>query len=111
MQLWCAPHRPDREQRLRDARTEAALEIEALKRSKQEDFAAFESSVLGSLDARVEEYARETAAELGEIERVASVHRNKVVQLLLATVTAVQPTMHRNAVMRQQHQQEQQGQE
>lgn len=106
-----APHGLDREQCLRDARTEAALEIEAFKRAKQEDFAAFEQSVLGSLDARVDEYARETAVQLEEIDRVANEHRGNVVQLLLTTVTTVQPKMHPNALIRQQHQQQQHEQE
>ena len=36
---------PDRVQRLKDARTEAAKEIEAYRKVKEQEFSAFQSSV------------------------------------------------------------------
>ena len=90
----------DRVQRLKDARAEAQKEIETLKRTKQEEYAAYERSVLGSLEGTVQEYTRETQCKLEEIRQIAGEKEGEVVKLLLGTVTKVESHIHRNSSLR-----------
>lgn len=93
--------RQHRVQRLKDARAEAQTEIEALKRAKQEEYEAFERSLLGGLDECVKEYARETEASLEEVKAVAGEKSPEMVKLLLETVNRVEPCPHPNTLIRQ----------
>jgi V-type H+-transporting ATPase subunit G len=85
---------------LKDARTDAHQEIEALKRAKQTEYAEYERTVMGSLETTVEEYGRETAVALEEIKRVGEQKNAEVAKILLATVVKVEPQIHRNAALR-----------
>lgn len=87
-------------QRLKDARHEAQLEIEALKQAKHEEYLEYERSVLGSLDATMAECAAETATKLEEIRRIAQERSAEAVKLLLDTVTSLEPQLHLNAALR-----------
>ncbi|PJF19723.1 V-type ATPase, G subunit [Paramicrosporidium saccamoebae] len=83
-----------------DARADAHHEIEALKRSKQTEYTEYERTVMGSLEATVEEYGRETAVALEEIKRVGEQKSAEAAKVLLATVIKVEPQIHRNAALR-----------
>ena len=90
----------DRVQRLKDARREAQLEIEALKQVKHEEYLEYERSVLGSLDVTIAECAQETATTLEEIRKTATEKSKDAVEAVLDAVLAVKPAIHLNSALR-----------
>lgn len=86
----------DRVQRLKDARTEALAEIEALKQSKQAEFAAYEKSIVGDLEQTVSEFASQTEAQLVRVQEQGLAKADEVVEMLVGKVLNVEPAMHPN---------------
>ncbi|KAH9995476.1 H+-ATPase G subunit-domain-containing protein [Russula vinacea] len=72
-----------RVKRLKDARTEAADEIEAYRKDKEQEFSAFQSSHAGST------------------QEPNPTHKDDVLKKLLDRVILVQPELHRNLQKRQ----------
>ncbi|KAI8811792.1 H+-ATPase G subunit-domain-containing protein [Cladochytrium replicatum] len=85
-----------RVQRLKDARTEAAKEIEALKAEKNKEFAAFEKSHSGSSDETNVKLVQDTDAKLAEINVLYEKHKEKVFERLMGAVLDVKPKLHVN---------------
>ncbi|KAL3897746.1 MAG: hypothetical protein SGCHY_003211 [Lobulomycetales sp.] len=83
-------------QRLKDARTEAAKDIEALKAAKNADFVAFESQYAGSSDSAVQKVDADTAVRLKENDATYSKHKPVVLEKLLKAIVAVEPKVHEN---------------
>ncbi|KAG0052368.1 H(+)-transporting V1 sector ATPase subunit G [Gryganskiella cystojenkinii] len=86
-----------RVQRLKDARAEAAKEIEELKGAKNEAFKGFELEHAGSSDETTHRVEVETEQKRVEIEAAFAKNREAVLQKLLETVYTVEPKIHRNA--------------
>ncbi len=87
-------------ERLKEAHIEASKEIDALKAAKQREFASYEHSVIGSLDQVVQACQRETDAAVGHITTSCEGQREQLIGAILAQVTAVQPAVHQNALLR-----------
>ncbi|RHZ89311.1 hypothetical protein Glove_16g169 [Diversispora epigaea] len=83
-----------RVQRLKEARTEAAKEIEILKAQKKEEFESFEAEHKGSQD--LDKVKAETEAMIVSINEAFTEKKSKVADRLLSIVTNVQPTIHKN---------------
>jgi V-type H+-transporting ATPase subunit G len=88
----------DRVQRLKDARAEAAKEIDAIKAQKQAEFAASQQNDVGSVDASVAKVTQETEQDLVKITQEYASHKAAVIKKLLDQVTTVEPKMHPNAL-------------
>ncbi|KAF9547201.1 H(+)-transporting V1 sector ATPase subunit G [Mortierella hygrophila] len=86
-----------RVQRLKDARAEAAKEIEELKASKNEAFQNFEQEHAGSSDQTSHRVEVETEQKRVEIEAAFAKNRGAVLHKLLDTVFTVEPKIHPNA--------------
>ncbi|CAG8446955.1 16823_t:CDS:2 [Acaulospora morrowiae] len=90
-----------RVQRLKDARVEAAKEIEALKEQKNVEFQVFEAEARnwlhsGSSDQSSARVAAETELKLSSIQEAFLTKKTVVIEKLLTAVTTVQPQLHRN---------------
>ncbi|KAF9161753.1 H(+)-transporting V1 sector ATPase subunit G [Actinomortierella ambigua] len=86
-----------RVQRLKDARAEAAKEIEELKAAKNQAFKEFEQQHAGSSDKTSQHVQVETEQKRVQIEAEFSENSEAVLQMLLDTVYTVEPKIHRNA--------------
>lgn len=78
-------------QRLKDARTEAASDIEALKSAKQAEFTEFEKTFLGSSDEVVGKVTKETDEQLKKIAETFAKNKGKVLEKVLEQVVRVNP--------------------
>ncbi|TPX72622.1 hypothetical protein SpCBS45565_g00286 [Spizellomyces sp. 'palustris'] len=87
----------NRVQRLKDARTEAQKEIEALKAQKNKDFADFEKQYTGSTDDIVSKANADTETQLKEVTAAYNKNKAQVVEKLLSGIVNVQPQVHPNA--------------
>ncbi|KAI0321051.1 V-type ATPase [Amylostereum chailletii] len=85
-----------RVQRLKDARTEATKEIEEYKKSKDDEFKAFESTHAGSTQSAQSNIDKESAVQLQAITDQYNSHKDVVVKKLLDRVVLVKPELHRN---------------
>jgi len=101
-------------QRLKDARTEAAREIEAYRKVKEQEFSAFQSSVspvlmrcaqppmttsfqhAGTTQDAQSTIDKETEDRLANITGAYSTHKDDVLGKLLDRVVLVEPELHRN---------------
>ncbi|KAF9434455.1 H(+)-transporting V1 sector ATPase subunit G [Entomortierella beljakovae] len=86
-----------RVQRLKDARAEAATEIEELKAGKNDAFKNFEQEHAGSSDQTTHRVEVETEQKRVEIEAAFSKNKGDVLVRLLETVYSVEPKIHINA--------------
>nr|KAJ3422149.1 H(+)-transporting V1 sector ATPase subunit G [Polyrhizophydium stewartii] len=84
-------------QRLKDARTEAAKEIELLKAQKTREFQDFEKQFTGDSDESVQKAHQQTEASLAEIAAAVAKNKDAVIQKLLATIVQCEPKAHSNA--------------
>ncbi|CAG8667251.1 12083_t:CDS:2 [Gigaspora rosea] len=82
--------------RLKEARTEAIKEIEALKARKNAEFQAFEAEHAGSSDQSVALVEAETESRLVTIQEAFENKKSVVMEKLFAAVTNVQPKLHKN---------------
>ncbi|RKO85369.1 H+-ATPase G subunit-domain-containing protein, partial [Blyttiomyces helicus] len=86
-----AKARQYRIQRLKDARTEAAKEIEALKAERNKEFANFEKQYSGSSDDTFSKVNAETETRLVEVAEAYQKNREAVFDLLMEKVVTVEP--------------------
>ncbi|KAF9921510.1 H(+)-transporting V1 sector ATPase subunit G [Linnemannia zychae] len=86
-----------RTQRLKDARSEAAKEIDELKAAKNEAFKNFEQEHAGSSDQTSQRVEIETEQKRVQIEAEFNKNRGAVLEKLLDTVFTVEPKIHPNA--------------
>lgn len=85
-----------RVQRLKDARTEAQKEIEALKAQKQAEYAAFEKSHLGTNDHIIGKFGTDAEEKLKEIKNLYEANKEEVLQNLINNVISVTAELHPN---------------
>jgi len=85
-----------RVQKLKDARAEASKEIEEYKKSKDEEFQAFEASHAGTTSTTQAALDKDTGVKLQEIDEIFTQKKNDVVNTLLSRATLVKPELHRN---------------
>lgn len=100
VKLHFGPYRrpfADRVQRLKDARTEAAKDIESLKALKQSEFQSFEKSYLGSSDESVAKVTADTDVQLKTVEATFAKNKGKVLEKIMEQVVKVNPEVHINA--------------
>ncbi|KAK9457738.1 H+-ATPase G subunit-domain-containing protein [Dipodascopsis uninucleata] len=86
-----------RTQKLKDARTEAAKEIDAYKAAKEEEFKKFEKEHSSSNSKAEEEANAGVQTELAQIKEAAAKAKDGVVSKLLEAVTNPKPALHINA--------------
>ncbi|KAJ3416517.1 H(+)-transporting V1 sector ATPase subunit G [Chytridiales sp. JEL 0842] len=86
-----------RVQRLKDARTEAAKEIEVLKAEKQKEFLEYEKQYVGNTDDSYAKVNQETDQKLVEINEAFKTNQDLVFRKLLEAVVNVDPKVHINA--------------
>ncbi|PWN26971.1 H+-ATPase G subunit [Jaminaea rosea] len=89
---------PHRTQKLKDARSEAAKDIEELKASKDQEYQKYKKEHESEQSTSSSAVEKETDAELKRIEESYKKNRDDVVQKLLDRVVQVKAEMHRNAV-------------
>ncbi|WFD35495.1 triacylglycerol lipase [Malassezia cuniculi] len=85
-----------RTQRVKDAQSEANVEIEALKKSRAEELEAFESKFAGTESAIQKEIDNDTQAKLAETERAFAEKHDALVKRLVERVSDVDPQAHKN---------------
>merc|ERR1712093_736029 len=85
-----------RTQRVKDARGEAAKEIEAYKTKVEREFQAIEQEHSGDNDAAQSELDKQTEQQIESIKADFGKNRQAVVDKLLERVTEVQPELHKN---------------
>jgi len=85
-----------RTQRIKDARAEAAKEIEAYKAQKEDEFRRFQAEHSGASAKAEQEAAKEAEAALHRIKLAGEQHGHRVVEDLIKGVTEVHPVPHRN---------------
>jgi len=85
-----------RVQRLKDARTEATNEIEAYRKTKEQEFSAFQSAHAGTTQDAQSIIDKETEDRLGNITDEYKTHKDDVLRKLLDRVVLVEPELHRN---------------
>ncbi|KAF8705298.1 V-type proton ATPase subunit G, partial [Rhizoctonia solani] len=86
----------DRTQKLKDARTEAAKEIEAYKKQKEEEFKSLEGQRAGNTSNAQDAVDKDTEAKIAAINDAYAKQKDGVVQKLLDRVVLVKPELHRN---------------
>ncbi|KAI8139097.1 G subunit of V-type ATPase [Fennellomyces sp. T-0311] len=84
-------------QRLKDARSEAAKEIEDLKAQKNIEYQNFVAQHSGASDASLGVVDQETDAKIAEIQAAYSENKDKAVEKLLAALVRVEAKPHINA--------------
>ncbi|KNE98129.1 hypothetical protein PSTG_08592 [Puccinia striiformis f. sp. tritici PST-78] len=82
--------------KLKDARGEAAKEIESLKSKREEEFKEFEQQHSGNTDSQQKVLEEETKQKIELIKSEFNQNKAKVVSDLLSKVTDVHPELHRN---------------
>ncbi|KAJ3167759.1 H(+)-transporting V1 sector ATPase subunit G [Geranomyces variabilis] len=87
----------DRTQRLKDARSEAQKDIEALKAAKNKEFADYEKQYAGSSDDTVAKANASTEEELKGVNVLYAKNKQQVIEKLLGGIVNVQPKIHPNA--------------
>ncbi|TRM60721.1 H+-ATPase G subunit-domain-containing protein [Schizophyllum amplum] len=85
-----------RTQKLKDARSEAAKEIEDYKKAKEAEFKSFEASHAGTTSNAQVAVDKETEQKLQAITDTYEQHKGQVVKKLLDRVVLVKPELHRN---------------
>ncbi|POV97304.1 hypothetical protein PSHT_14649, partial [Puccinia striiformis] len=90
-ELWKKPGN-----KLKDARGEAAKEIESLKSKREEEFKEFEQQHSGNTDSQQKVLEEETKQKIELIKSEFNQNKAKVVSDLLSKVTDVHPELHRN---------------
>jgi len=85
-----------RVQKLKDARAEAAREIEEYKKAKEAEFKEFESSHAGTTSNAQSAVDKDTEVKLQSISASFTDNKDKVVKKLLDRVVLVKPELHRN---------------
>jgi len=86
-----------RVQRLKDARSEAAKEIDALKQKKNQEFQNFEKTHSGSTDEIRKTVNDETKGKIEEVRQLFNKNKDEVAKKLVATILNVNPVPHRNS--------------
>ncbi|KAL1238499.1 V-type proton ATPase subunit [Trichinella spiralis] len=82
--------------RLKQAKEEAQQEIEKYREQRERQFRQYESKHLGSRDDVAQKIETEAAQKMERIEKLVSVNKEQVIQLLLKLVCDVKPEIHRN---------------
>ncbi|KAL7007869.1 hypothetical protein EMMF5_002516 [Cystobasidiomycetes sp. EMM_F5] len=85
-----------RNQRVKDARGEAAKEIDAYKTKQENEFKAFEKSHSGDNDSMQSDLDKRTEEQLSTIQSQFDGNRKVVVDKLLSRVLEVEASLHRN---------------
>ncbi|QNQ00218.1 YALIA101S05e11540g1_1 [Yarrowia lipolytica] len=86
-----------RTQKLKDAKTDAAADIEAYKKKKEEDFSKTKNADSGS-NTKAEAEAEESAkSELAEIKKAGEKAEKDVLKKLIDEVLTPKPIVHINA--------------
>ncbi|KNZ46285.1 V-type ATPase, G subunit [Puccinia sorghi] len=86
----------DRSLKLKEARGEAAKEIDSLKSKREEEFKEFEQQHSGNTDSQQKALEEETKKQIEVIKAEFNKNKTKVVSDLLAKVTDVKPELHQN---------------
>ena len=89
---------------MKDARTEAAKEIEELKAKRAQEFQEMEMGGMGDSDMVTREMEKETEGRLVEARKLYEVSKDKVVRMLLETVLNVETQVHPNVLVAAEHQ-------
>lgn len=85
-----------RVERLKEARNEAAAEVAALKRAKNEEYAAFEQEILKSLEADVAAALETTTSDLQQMREAVKGKMDAASQFLVDSVCTITPNLHVN---------------
>lgn len=86
-----------RQDKLKQAKNDAASEIEAYKRQKDQELHEFESKNAGSVDELEKDAGSQIQGELTEIRQIGSKKQNEVAQLLVNAVISPSFEKHINA--------------
>ncbi|KAJ9120111.1 hypothetical protein QFC22_003009 [Naganishia vaughanmartiniae] len=89
-------HPTDRVQKLKDARSEAAKEIEAYKTQKQKDYESYEAEHKSQTSTNQHSIDESTETQLADIKKAVEQHRSNVIDKIVERVTQTQPAMHKN---------------
>ncbi len=84
-------------QRLKEAKEEAAKEIEEYRKEREGHFQEQQKKFIGSKDDFSAKMGEESEEKLVNIERDVQVNKEKVISRLLELVYDIQPELHRNS--------------
>ncbi|ORY77401.1 H+-ATPase G subunit-domain-containing protein [Protomyces lactucae-debilis] len=87
-----------RTQRLKDARSEAAKEVDAYKKKKEQEYKDYESENTGSSEDAEKQAEKAIIQQLEEIEKSHKEGKQAIVDNLLASIVKSDPQMHINAI-------------
>ncbi|KAI9469903.1 MAG: G subunit of V-type ATPase [Benjaminiella poitrasii] len=85
-----------RVQRLKDARSEAAKEIEELKAQKNIEYQNFVAQHSGESDQSLSKVDQETEAKIQEIREAAEKNKEEAIQKIMKAITNVETKAHEN---------------
>ncbi|CAO3622752.1 unnamed protein product [Mucor hiemalis] len=86
----------DRVQRLKDARSEAAKEIEELKAQKNSEYQNFVAQHSGQSDQSLGKVDQETETKIEEIREQAAEKKGDAVEKMMKAITVVETKVHEN---------------
>ena len=89
-------HITGKNQRLKEAKEEAAREIEDYRRQRDQQFQDEQKKFHGSKDDFEQKMKKETEIKLRTIEGEVSEHKEEVIQRLLTMVYDIKPELHIN---------------
>lgn len=87
-----------RTQRIKDAKLEAAKEVEALKLSKMKELSEYEKQHAASLEQIISEDEENTKKRIEESKLLFEKSKERVANMLLQAVSNAQPNIHANIV-------------
>ncbi|KAI7907282.1 G subunit of V-type ATPase [Cokeromyces recurvatus] len=85
-----------RVQRLKDARSEAAKEIEELKAQKNIEYQNFVAQHSGESDQSLSKVDQETEAKIQEIREAAEKNKEIAIEKIMKAITNVETKVHKN---------------
>ena len=89
-------HPPGKNQRLKEAKEEAAREIEDYRKERDQKFQDDQKKFHGSKDNFQQKMKQETSVKLQKIEQEVSDHKEEVIGQLLKLVYDIKPELHIN---------------
>uniref|UniRef100_A0A0K0EYT1 V-type proton ATPase subunit G n=1 Tax=Strongyloides venezuelensis TaxID=75913 RepID=A0A0K0EYT1_STRVS len=95
--------RKRKNQKLKQAKNDAQIEIDQIKKEQEMKFKEFECEFLGSKESTEEEIKLNTQTTLKNLQASVEEHKEQVIIRLLQLVCDIQPQLHRNLLLQKEH--------
>lgn len=100
--LLCDVASTEKAQRLKEAKEEAAKEIEEYRKTREVQFQEKQQNYAGSKDDFAQKMQEETKKKIQQIELQVEAHKEVVIKRLLELVSDIKPELHQNIRLQQQ---------